>query len=75
MMSLSLKNSAKIALDQKIRGDWLIRTSALSEREIAGIRIFPEGSTGLSPVKTAIHQTIVSTRRDKVRDDRREQED
>ena len=33
MMSLSLQNSTKIGLDQKMRGSWLIRTSVLSEQE------------------------------------------
>ena len=75
MMSLSLENSTKIALDEKMRGYWLIRTTALSEKEIADIRIVTEGSTGLSAVKRAIQQTIVSRRREQVRDDRREQED
>ena len=36
VMSLSLQNSTKIALDEKMRGYWPIRTSALSEQEIAG---------------------------------------
>ena len=39
MMSLSLQNSTKIACDEKMRGEWLIRTSSLSEQEIAGIRL------------------------------------
>ena len=75
MMSLSLQNSTKIALDEKMRGVWLIRTSAPSEQEIARIRIVTEGSTGLSSVKRAIQQTIVSRRREQVRDDRREGQD
>ena len=70
----SLQNSSKIALDEKMRGHWHIRTSALSEQEIAGIRIVTEGSTGLSAVKRAMQLTIDSTRREEVRDDRREQE-
>ena len=74
-MSQPLQNSTKIALDEKIRRYWLVRTSALSEQEIAGIRIVTEGRTGLSAVKKSIEQTIVSTRREEVRDDRREQED
>ena len=74
MMSLPLQSSTKIALDKKMRGHWLIRTSALSEQEIAGIRMVTEGSTGLSAVKKAIQQTIVSRRREEVRDDRREEE-
>ena len=49
-MSLSLQNSTKIAYDEKMRGEWLIRTSSLSEQEIAGIRILTEDSTGLSVV-------------------------
>ena len=69
IMSLSLQNSTKIAIDEKICGYWLIRASALSEQEIAGIRI-----AGLSAVKKAIQHTIVSRRRGEVRDDRREQE-
>ena len=59
MMSLSLQNSTEVALDEKMRGQWLMRTSALSEEEIAGIRIVTEGSTGVSAAKTAIQQTIV----------------
>ena len=51
------------------------RTSALSEHEIAGIQIVPEGGTGLNGAKAAIQQTIVSRRREEVCDDRREQED
>ena len=38
MMSLSLQNSTQVALDEKMRGYWLVRTSALTEQEIAGIR-------------------------------------
>ena len=56
-------------------GCWLIRTSALWEQEIAGVRIVTEGSPGLYAVKRAIQQTIVSRPREEVRDDRREQED
>ena len=59
MMSLSLQNSTEVALDEKMRGQWLMRTSALSEEEIAGIRTVTEGSTGVSAAKTAIQQTIV----------------
>ena len=65
MMSLSVQNSTKIALDEKMRGYWLIRTSAFSEQEITGIRIVTEGSTGLSAVKRAIQQTIVSRQRER----------
>ena len=75
MRSLSLQNSTKIALDEKMRGYWRIRTSALSEQEIAGIRIVTEESIGLSAVPRAIQPTIVSRRREEVRDGRREQED
>ena len=57
----------------EMRGEWLIRTSSLSEQEIAGIRILTEDSTGLSAVKKAVQQTIVARRREEVRDDRREQ--
>ena len=57
----------------EMRGYWLIRTSSLSEHEIAGIRILTEDSTGLSVVKKAVQQTIVARRREEVRDDRREQ--
>ena len=39
MMSRSLQNSTKIERDEKMRGYWLIGTSALSEQHIAGIRI------------------------------------
>ena len=53
-MSLSLQNSTKIALDQKMRGNWFIRTSALTEKEIADTRLIVEGCTGLSAVKNAI---------------------
>ena len=74
-MSLPLQNSTKIALDEKMRGHWLVRTSALLEQEITGIRIVTDRSTGLSGVKLTIQQTIVSRRREGVRDDRREQED
>ena len=74
-MSLSLQNSTKVALDGKMRGYWLFRTSASSEQEIGGIRIVTEGCTGLSAVKIAIQQTIVSRRRDEVGDDRRDPED
>ena len=42
MMSLSLQNSTKNALDEKMYGYLLFRTSALSEQEIAGIRIVTE---------------------------------
>ena len=38
MMSLSPRNSTMIALNEKMRCYWLVRTSALSEQEIAGIR-------------------------------------
>ena len=75
MMSLSLQNSTKIALDEKVRGNWLMYTSASSEQEIACIRIVTERSTGLYAVKRTILQTIVSRWREEVRDDRREQED
>ena len=71
-MLLSPRSPTKIALDEKMRGCWPIRTSALSEQEIAGIRIVTEGSTGLSAVKMTIQQTIVSRRRKEVRDHRRE---
>ena len=74
-MSLSLQNATKIALDEEMFGYWVIRTLALSEQEIAGIRIVTEGSTGLSVVCETILQTIVAMRREEVRDDRREQED
>ena len=37
MMSVSLQHLTKIALDEKMRGYWLICTLALSEPEIAGI--------------------------------------
>ena len=74
-MSLPLQNLTKIALDEKMRGHWLIRTSASSEQKIAGSRNVTEGSTGQSAVKRAIQQTIVSRRREEVSDDRREQED
>ena len=67
MMS-PLQNAKKIALDEKMRGYWLIRTSALSEQEIAGIRIVTEGVTGLSAVKRAIQQKVVSRRREEVRE-------
>ena len=73
-MSLSVQNSTNIALDEKIRGYWLIRTSAKTEQEIASIRIVTEGTTRLSAVKRAIQQTIVSRRRE-VRDDGREKKD
>ena len=56
MMSLSVQNSTKIALDDKMRGYWLIRTSAFSEQEM---------STGLSAGKRAIQQTIVSRQRER----------
>ena len=59
MKSLSLQNSTRIALDEKMRDYWLIRTSALSEQEIAGIPTVTERSTGLSALKKAIQQTIV----------------
>ena len=52
-MSLSLQISTEIAQDEKLRGDWLNRTSALSEQGIAGIRTVAEGGTGLSAVKKA----------------------
>ena len=74
-MSLSRQKSTKIALDKKMRCYRFIRTSALSEHVIAGIRVVSEGSTGLSAVKKAIQQTAVSRRREEVRDDHREQED
>ena len=63
-MSLSLQNSTKIAFDEKMCGHWLIRTSALPEQEIAGLRIVTEGSIGLSAVKRAIQQTTASRWRD-----------
>ena len=69
MMSLSPQNSTTT-----MRGCWLARTSALSEQEIAGIRIVTEGSAGPA-VKWAIQQTIVSRRRVEGGDGRREQED
>ena len=75
MVSLSLWNSTRIAVDEKMRGYWLVHTSAFSEQEIAGIRVLAEGSTGLSAVKKAIQQTIDARRREEVRDDRRAQED
>ena len=65
MMSLSVQNSTKIALDETMRGYWLIRTSAFSEQEFTGIRIVTEGSTGLSAGKRAIQQTIVSRQRER----------
>ena len=57
MKSLSLQNSTRIALDEKMRDYWLIQTSALSEQEIAGIPTVTERSTGLSALKKAIQQT------------------
>ena len=45
MMPLSRQNSTKIAPDENMHGYWLIRASALSEQQIAGIRIVTEGST------------------------------
>ena len=42
-----------------MRGYWPIRTSALSEQEIAGIRIVTKGSTELCGVRKAIQQAIV----------------
>ena len=75
MMSLSLQNSTKIALDEKMRGYWRMFTSALSGREIAGVRIITEGSTGLSALNKAIQPTIVVRRRQEVRDDPREKQD
>ena len=75
MKSLPLQNSTRIALDEKMRDYWLIRTSALSEQEIAGIPTVTERSTGLCALKKAIQQTIVSRPREEVRDDRRERED
>ena len=73
-MSLSLQNSTKIALDEKMRGCWLTRTSALSEKEIAGVRIVTEGSTGLSALSDPADNRF-ETEREEVRDDPREQED
>ena len=75
MMSLSLQNSAKMALVEVMRGYWLVCTAVLSEQEIAGIRIVTEGCTGLSAVKKAHQQTVVARRREGIRDDRCEQED
>ena len=75
LVSVSLENSTKIALDEKMCGYWLLRTFALSEQKIARIQIVTEGSTGLSAVKRAIQQATVLRRREVVRDDRHEQED
>ena len=52
-----------------------VLTSALSGREIAGVRIITEGSTGLSALNKVIQPTIVARRRQEVRDDRREKQD
>ena len=48
MTSLALQESTKIALDQEMRGYWLVRTLALTEQEISGIRIIMQGNTDLS---------------------------
>ena len=56
--ALPLQNSTKTALDEKMRGYWLFRTSALSEQEIAGIRIVTEGSTGLVRRERSIRQSF-----------------
>ena len=74
MISLSLQNSAKTALDKKMRGCLLIRTSTFSEKEFASTRFVAEGNTGLS-VNKAIQRTIFASRREEVRDERRERED
>ena len=63
LMSLSLQRSTRVALDEKIRVHWLIRTSVSSEQEIAGIRIVTEGCTGLSLVKRAIQDNRFETER------------
>ena len=65
MVSLSLRNSTKTALDEKLLGYWQIRTSALSESSLTG-------SPELSAAKRAI-QAIVSRRREAARDDRPDQ--
>ena len=57
MMSILLQNEANTALDEKMRGYWLIGTSALTEQEISGVRVITLMGNGLSDVRNAIHQT------------------
>ena len=67
-----MRKDTAIDLDEKTRGDWLMRTSNLTEREISGIKIVTQGQTRLAQVKKAITQTVVAKRREEVRNDLRE---
>ena len=59
ILTVALKKDTAIDLDEKIRGYWLMRTSNLTQ-------------TQLAQVKRAISQTIVAKKREEVRDDLRE---
>ena len=72
ILTVALQKDTAIDLDEKIRGYWLMRTSNLTEQEISGIKIMTQGQTQLAQVKKAITQTIVSKKREEVRDDLRE---
>ena len=71
ILTVSLKKDTAIDLDEKIRGNWLMRTN-LTEREISGIKIITQEQTQLAQVKKAITQTIVAKKGKEVRDDLRE---
>ena len=66
ILTVALKKDTAIDPDAKIRGNWLMRTSNLTEREISGIKIITLGQTELAQVKKAITQTIVAKKREEV---------
>ena len=75
ILSMTPQESTNITLDGKMRGCWLLRTSALTEQDISGIRIISLDSTDLPVVRRAILQTIVQRNREGIPDARRERKD
>ena len=69
ILTVALKKDTAIDLDEKISGNWLMRTSNLTEREVSGIKIITLEQTQVAQVKKAITQTIVAQKREEVRDD------
>ena len=74
-MSLSLQNSSKIAFDEKIRAKWLPAHQPYQSKRSQVSKSSPKEALDCLAAKTAIQQTIVSRRKEEVRDVRREQED
>ena len=72
ILAVALQKDTAFDLDEKNRGYWLMRTSNLTEREISPIKIITQGQRQPAQVKKAITQTIVTKKREEVRDDLRE---